>query len=254
MKELVSVEPLADGVYGVRMDDARTHNALTQAMVRDISGAFAQAAAMQQCRVVILRGRSDVFCSGAARELLHGLAEESIAPTEILLPRVLLDFPLPVIAELEGSAVGGGFAFGLAADMVVMADESRYQFNFLDLGFSPGMGTTRLLEHVLSPALAHELLYSAEARRGTAFASVPGIHAVVPRAQVHARALDLALRIADKPRRALSALKRALSLPRLRAFEEARTLESLMHELTFPDARDRIDQNFGNLTQKETRP
>ncbi len=68
----------------------------------------------------------------------------------------------------------------------------------------------------------------------------------MPRAEVEARARDLATRIAEKPRGALEALKRTLSLPRRQALEQALTLESLMHQVTLggPGAADTIRATY----------
>ena len=52
----------------------------------------------------------------------------------------------------EPIKIGGGFALGLCADVILLARESRYGCTFMNLGFTPGMGTTSLLEHVLSTA------------------------------------------------------------------------------------------------------
>src|SRR5581483_7175690 len=105
------------------------------------------------------------------------------------LPKYLLDFPLPVIAAMEGHAVGGGFALGLCADIVVVATESRYGATFMNMGFTPGMGTTRLLEHVLSPAMAAEMLFTGEHKKGSFF---EGRCAVLPRAELLAHAMSIA--------------------------------------------------------------
>ena len=135
----------------------------------------------------MLTGEGDTFSCGAPRELLLRLAAGEVRPTDILLPRLLLDCPVPVVAAMAGHATGGGFALGLAADIVLIGDDSRYGFTFMNLGFTPGMGTTRLCEHVLSPAVAHELLYTGELRRGSAFAG-SGINHVLPRHEVEAAA------------------------------------------------------------------
>src|SRR5581483_820736 len=117
---------------------------------------------------------------------------------------------------------------------------------FMNLGFTPGMGLTRLLEHVLSPALAHELLYTGECRKGSEFAGVSGFNAILPRAQMNERALETAWRIAEKPRQALEILKRVLSLRRRQLFEETLTHESLMHTISFgqPGVRRRIEDEY----------
>lgn len=234
-----------DGVTEVRLDDPATGNALSEAMVAAIGSAVTAAAAATDCHVVLLTGTGDTFSSGAPAALLAQLAQGERHPSDIRLPRVLLDCPVPVIAAMAGHAVGGGFALGLAADLVCLARESRYGFTFMNMGFTPGMGTTTLASHVLTPAVAHELLYSGELRRGDAFSGT-GVNVVAARADVVPRARDLARRIAEKPRPALEALKRTLSLPRRQAFEQALTLESLMHQVTLgaPGAADTIRATY----------
>ncbi len=221
-----------DGVATVTMASAATANALSHELVDALAAAFAALGRDREVRAIVLAGLPEVFSSGASREVIDDLVSGRREGGELLLPRVLLECPVPCVAAMAGYAIGGGFALGIAADIIVLGDESRYCLNFLDLGFTPGMGTTRLLEHVLSPAVAHELMFTGEARRGRDLART-GVNHVVPRAEVAARAHDLAARIADKPRAALIALKRTLSIPRRQAFELARTHETLMHAAAF---------------------
>jgi polyketide biosynthesis enoyl-CoA hydratase PksI len=162
--------------------------------------------------------------------MLESLGDGRMRPTELGLARRILELDVPVIAACAGAAIGGGLVLATACDLVVLARERRYGFNFMDLGITPGMGVTALAEHVLGSARAHELLYSGEFRLGAQLISSPGVATVAPSFEVEIRALDLALRIAGKPRRNLSMLKRVLTLPRRRSLEEALTLESLMHE------------------------
>ena len=220
------------GVACIALADPGSSNALGDEMVGALNAAFADVDRQEDVKAVVLAADGDAFSSGAPRDLLVRLARGEVRPTDIHLPRLLLGCPVPVIAAMAGHATGGGFALGLAADIVLMADESRYGFPFMDLGFTPGMGSTVLCEHVLSPAIAHELMYSGELRRGRAFART-GVNHVLPRVEVLPRAIDLAERIAAKPRTAVEALKRTLSMPRRRAFELSFTTESLMHQLTF---------------------
>lgn len=244
-RPLVRTHVGADGVATVTLADPATGNALGEPMVAAVSDALAAAGRDARTRVVLLEGQGDTFSSGAPRELLLKLVKGEGHPADITLPRSLLACPVPVIAVLEGHATGGGFALGLAADLVFLAKESRYGFTFMNLGFTPGMGTTRLCEHVLSPAIAHELLYSGELRRGAAFLGT-GVNGVLPRAEVRAAAFDRASRIAQQPRAALELLKRTLSLPRRMAFEQSLTLESLMHQVTLgaADAARRIEDEY----------
>jgi polyketide biosynthesis enoyl-CoA hydratase PksI len=212
------------------MQEAASANALSPAFTAAMLDALARAGADPDARVLLLCGLPEHFSSGAPRELLSSLAGGRVRPTELGRARRLLELEVPVIAACAGAAVGGGLVLACAADLVLLASDRRYGFNFMDLGITPGMGATALAEHAFGPARAHELLYGGEFRRGSDLAAAPGISAVHPSADVEARALDLALRIAAKDRANLSLLKRTLTLPRRRRLEEALTLESLMHE------------------------
>lgn len=234
---------IADGIARLALADPRTANALGEAMVGALEDAFDAIDRSGEVRAVVLSGDGETFSCGAPRDLLLRLAAGELRPADIVLPRRLLDCAVPVVAAMAGHATGGGFALGLAADIVVIGEESRYGFTFMNLGFTPGMGATKLCEHVLSPAIAHELLYTGELRRGVRFAG-SGINHVVPRAQVEPLALDIAARIADKPRGSIAALKRTLSLPRRQAFEQSITHESFMHQITFAPAACRIERDY----------
>jgi polyketide biosynthesis enoyl-CoA hydratase PksI len=241
---LLRVTRVGDGVACGQMDDAECKNALGHQMVDDLTRVFEELGRDEDLRAIVLTGLPEVFSSGASYELLDDLASGRRAPAEVLLPRVLLECPLPCLAAMSGYGLGGGFALGIAADIVLIARESRYSLNFLDLGFTPGMGATVLLEHVLSPAIAHELMFSGECRLGRDFDGRSGINYVLNRDDVLPKALDLAERIAEKPRYAVMALKQVLSAPRREAFEAARAHETLMHTMCFaqPGMKERFQQ------------
>jgi polyketide biosynthesis enoyl-CoA hydratase PksI len=243
---LLSIAVSERGVACLRMEDAGRRNALSHDMVDALGEAFQALGRDPRVRAIVLSGMPDMFSSGAGSDVLRDLAAGRRDCDEVLLPRALLDCPLPCVAAMAGPAIGGGFALGIAADIVFLGRESRYCLNFLNIGFTPGMGTTRLLEHVLSAAVAHELLYSGEARLGRDFEGRSGINHVLPRAEVLPRALDLAERIAEKPRAALVALKNTLSMRRRQAFEAARAQEALMHAVSFaqPEVRQAIEETF----------
>jgi polyketide biosynthesis enoyl-CoA hydratase PksI len=103
----------------------------------------------------------------------------------------------------------------------------------MNMGFTPGMGTTRLLQLAVGEYVASEMMYGGQFFKGAHFESSAGVNYVLPRDQVFPKALELAQRIAEKPRMALTLLKRALLQPRRQALEEALTEESRMHRLCF---------------------
>lgn len=235
-----------DGILQIEMRDAEGKNALSRGFVDQLVAALEIAHTKRDVRVTVLGGLDEIFCSGAPRELLLELVDGALLPADIALTRSALAVPVPLVTVMKGHATGGGLALGLCGDMVLMAEDSRYGCTFMNMGFTPGMGSTFLLEHVMSPALAHELLYTGELRRGSEFRGCAGVNAILPKNELDARARDLATRIAEKPRPALEKLKRSLSLGRRQAFERGLTLESLMHESSFSDpaVRRRIEDDF----------
>jgi polyketide biosynthesis enoyl-CoA hydratase PksI len=233
MSGLVEFRLDPDGIGVLTLDDEAGRNALSEPLIDALLERLGEALEDERVKVLVLAGGNQVFCAGATRELLLRLAAGEVAPTDIVLSKAILDMPVPVVAAMAGHAVGGGLALGLCADIVVLANESRYGASFMNMGFTPGMGMTVLLGHVMSEAMAHELLYTGEPKRGRELAGGTGINYVVPRDQVLPKAMDLAARIAEKPRPALVALKQALARPRREAFERSRVIEAQMHELTF---------------------
>jgi polyketide biosynthesis enoyl-CoA hydratase PksI len=233
MSSTIQLERRTDGVAVLAMRSERTKNAMTPRFVTELLSALRQAALAPGSKVIVLTGLPEVFSSGASPELLRAFSRGELAPTEISLPRALLDLPIPLVAAMEGHAIGGGLALGLCADISVIARESRYGATFMDFGFTPGMGTTQLLFHVVAPAIAFEMLLTGEPKKGSSFIGCSGFTAILPRAEVLPHALSIAERIADKPRLSLEVLKRTLAMKRRLAFEETYTTETLMHHATF---------------------
>jgi polyketide biosynthesis enoyl-CoA hydratase PksI len=243
---IVSVTVDENGIATVLMQDVANQNAFSERFVEELKDCLDHAADDLTVKVVVLKGLPDVFAAGATRDMLVRFAKGEIPPTDIVLTKSFLDIPVPTIAAMEGHATGGGLALGFAADIILCAKESRYGASFMNMGFTPGMGITALLEHALSPAVAHELLYTGEFRKGSALGDRGSINHVLPKASVVSKAYDIAGQIADKPRRSLELLKRTLSIGRRKQFEESRTLEALMHTITFSqsDLIGRIERDY----------
>lgn len=234
------------GIGIVLMQDPVGKNALSEPFVEALCTCFDQIRDDPGLKVCLLRGLPDVFCSGAPLSLLVSLAEGQVLPTDIVLSEQLLDLPVPMIAAMEGHAVGGGLALGLCCDMVLVSRESRYGCSFMNMGFTPGMGITGLLEEALGPYLAREMMLSGEFVKGSRLQGRGNLNDVLPRAEVWPRAMSLARRLSEKPRFALELLKRNLSIDRRRRFQTAKTLEAQMHQVCFahPETLDMIKKSY----------
>ena len=254
MSDRVALTLIEDGIAVVALQDEENQNTFHPAFIDELLARLEELAADDAARVCILRGLPNIFCAGAHKELLLELARGKRNAADIVLPKVVLELPIPVVAALEGHAVGGGLALGLCCDILLMARESRYGCSFMNMGFTPGMGITRLLQLAVGEYVANEMMYGGQFFKGAHFESSAGINYILPRDQVFPRALDLARRIAEKPRLALTLLKRTLSLPRRQAFEETLPVESQMAQLCFdqPETARLIRENYTPAAPKNT--
>ena len=230
------------------MEDRAGSNTFTLALVTSLFERFAEIAADPEVKVVVIHGYDSVFCAGGTLGELLEIADGTRSFDDKGFYRLLLDCPVPVIAAMQGHAMGGGFVFGLYADIVLLARESLYGTNFMKYGFTPGMGATLVVPHKLGPALAAEMLFTARAYHGGRLAERGVPFPVLPRAEVVEHALALAMDLADKPRLALTLLKDRLAAELRARLPETVAEERRMHEVTMaqPEIRARITTRFGN--------
>lgn len=243
---LVELKYDPSGIVTMHMQDTAGRNGLTPAFVEALMECLNEVKLNEEIKVMVMTGLPDVFCSGADLDTLVRLCKKELKPVDIVLSKMLLDIPVPVIAAMEGHAIGGGLALGCCADMAILAEESRYGCSFMNMGFSPGMGITKLLEHYMSPAVSQEMQYTGKFYQGKNFIGKTNFNYILPKAEVLDKANELAEAMAEKPRQALSVLKRYQSMHRRRMFEETFTIETMMHELTFnqEEILKIIEQNY----------
>lgn len=241
---LADVEP---GIYALHLQDVDNQNIFRDEFLDALMATLAEAAALPDLKVLIMRGLSDVFAGGADRENLLALADGKVHVKDLIVPERLLEFPMPIIGAAEGHAIGGGLVLLLCCDMAVIAEQSRYGANFMNMGFTPGMGCTTLLPMLCGPFVASEMMLTGKRFKGRELVGRTSINRIVPKADVFETALDIARQIAEKDRGALEYLKAALALPKRHALLEARNREDLMHRLTFgaPGMRQRILDAYG---------
>jgi len=244
---VVDVREADPGVVQITMRDEEHRNTFSPQLVHGLIDAFAAVGTDPSYRAVVLTGYGPYFCTGGTREGLAMLHEGRGRFTDTGLYSLALDCEIPVVSAMQGHGVGGGFVFGLFADVVLLSRESIYTTNFMKYGFTPGMGATCVLPAKLGPDLAQEMLLSARSFRGDELARRGVGLTVLPRAQVLPRARELAREIADKPRTALVALKEHLVRGLRRELPEVIEREVVMHGVTFhtPEVGERIERRFG---------
>lgn len=200
MSELVLVA-VSDGVATVSFNRPEKLNAMGAGSDAALNGALRQIAERDDVRAVVLTGEGRSFNVGLDLDSDFGgdVAEtyarmRSSTETVILMRRM----PQPIIAAVNGNAVGGGFALSLACDMRIAGHDTRFIAPFANLGMSAGdLGMTWVLPRIIGPGKAAHAFYTAEpigAERALQIGLADEI-ADDPRA----RAQEIAAQIATKP-------------------------------------------------------
>jgi enoyl-CoA hydratase/carnithine racemase len=206
--------------------------------VEGFSRALSAVSADDAVRVVILEGGERYFSAGASLEALtKGGGSDPFPSYTSRAVRALLASPLPVVAAAAGHAIGGGLLVALWSEIAFLAEESLYGANFMQLGFTPGMGATHAIPGAFGEPLGRELLFSGRLLTGREIreARCPLSHAVLPRAQVTQRALSMAREIAGAPRESIVLLKQQLAARRREAFERVVHAENSAQARVFAD-------------------
>lgn len=158
-----------DGVAVLTLDDPERRNAMTETMGDDLTARCAELAEDERVRAVVLTGAPPAFSAGGDLDMLEDLGrrarEEGFDATDHMRAfyrrfLAVRDLPQPVIAAINGHAVGAGLCVALACDLRIVAAEAKVGLNFARLGLHPGMGGSWLLPRTLGDQQAKLWLYT----------------------------------------------------------------------------------------------
>lgn len=199
----------------VEIRNGDRHNALSRQVVAELQEAAQRLAVDQQVRAVIIHGGdARSFCAGADLKERQGLTEAQVFATVRQLRETVNLFaqlPVPTIAAVHGSALGGGFELALACDIRVLAEGAQLGLTEVSWGIIPGAGGCVRLPALVGPALARELIFTARRISAEEALALGLANKVVPRAELLPTALALAEQIAANAPLAVRAAKRALN-------------------------------------------
>ena len=256
-EEAVHWRLVRPGVALVTMEDREHKNTFSQSLLSGLGRVFGEVQADERCRVVVLTGYDGYFASGGTKEGLLAIQEGRVRFTDSDVYTLALDCPLPVVAAMQGHAVGAGWAMGMFCDFAVLGSQSYYTSNYMKYGFTPGAGATLVFPERFGAALAREILFTGRKFRGAELQARGVPFPVVPRNEVLPTALDLAGELAEAPRDALIGLKSLMAAPLRERLADTLERELRMHDLTFvdqPEVRSRIDALFDGVSTPRTQP
>lgn len=237
---------IQDGIATLTLNNPELHNPISdRAMVDALVTALSHADADPAVRVVILTGAGKSFSSGGNLKTMLPDSEGSLAHAQPALtpgnyrngiqriPLLFEQLQKPVIAAVNGAAMGAGCDLACMCDIRIAARSARFAENFVKLGLIPGDGGAWLLQRVVGYSKAAEMSLTGDALDAEQALACGLVSRVVPDSQLLSEARSLAGRIAANPPQAVQQAKRLLMQGRQGALapllETAAAVQALMH-------------------------
>lgn len=223
------------------------NNFFSAAMITELAEAFEALDEELQCRVIVLAAEGKHFCAGA--DFSSGGAADSTRDLYRAAVR-LFRTRKPIVAAIQGAAIGGGLGVAMAADFRIAAPEARFSANFARLGFHHGFGLSVTLPAAVGGQHAAELLYTGRRITGDDAAAIGLVDQVVPLDQLQATAHAFAAEIAGSAPLAVQSIRATL-----RGDLADRVAAATDHELVEQERlRRTADFREGTRAMSERRP
>src|SRR5262245_26082106 len=224
-----------NGVVTLTLNRPERKNAMNATMFNELLDAFREIDAAPDDRVLVITGAGDAFCSGAdlsdrGKDTRHALQRlHWVADIALALHRI----PKPVIAKVNGVAVGAGMNLALGCDLIVASEHARFSEIFARRGLTIDFGGSWLLPRLVGMHRAKELALLADIISAKEAAEMGMVNRVVPADQLDAFVADWANRLAAGPPLALGMTKRLLSNSFSMTMDEALEAEGMAQSVNF---------------------
>jgi enoyl-CoA hydratase/carnithine racemase len=234
------------GVATLRLNRPEKKNAITHAMYAALADALIEADRDEAVRALLLCGAGGNFTAGNdLADFANRPPAFADAPSARFL-RAIAQFKKPLVAAVDGNAVGVGVTMLLHCDLIYASDRAKLRLPFVDLGLVPEAGSSLLLPRLVGHQRAAELLLLCDSLDAARAHELGLVNAVLPAAELEAHAQQICARLA---RKAPSALCHTKAL--LRETQHATVLERIEQEgaifgaqLRTPEAREAFTAFF----------
>ncbi|CAM3275435.1 MupK [Xenorhabdus nematophila ATCC 19061] len=230
----------------VHLRDEVGKNQFTPEFCQQLRDVFTRIESEQELRAVVVQGLTHLFSAGGTQEELLRFTTGQRLFTENDFFLSFHRCSVPVIAAMQGHAIGGGLILGLYADIPILSERSVYTANFMRYGFTPGMGATALLLTRFGEALGREMLFTAAKMRGRELKERGCPLSVVAHDEVLSLALGKAESLIEMPVRSLKLLKSHFTQRYQEDIDKAIQSEAKMHQESFvlPEVRRLIESSY----------
>lgn len=207
---LVTIE---NNVLRLTLNRPDKKNAITREMYRTLAEALTRAETDPEVRAILLNATGDAFTAGNDLADFNAVADGTLAREEMtshLFLHALARADKPIVAAVQGLAVGIGVTMLLHCDLVYVADNAKLTTPFVGLGLVPEAASSQLLQARIGYARAYAMLALGEALDGNSAASIGLVNAALPVTELQQRAETAAQQLAARPIGALRATKQLM--------------------------------------------
>lgn len=202
-------------VVTVTLDRPSALNAINTAMGRELLNCFESLFWDKDTRVVILTGTGEkAFCVGGDLKERQGMTDDDWRDQHVIFEQAalrLLHCPQPVIAAVEGFAMGGGCELAVLSDFIVASETAVFAVPEVTRGIFPGIGGTQMLPRIVGGPFAKEMVYTGRRVPAEEAKAVGLINHLVPAGQAAAKAREIAETIANNGPIAVRQAKKAVA-------------------------------------------
>ena len=235
-----------DKIATITLSRPGKRNALTQHMFTRLNEVVGEVENNRDLRVLVIRGeRGSVFCAG---DDLAELVAMDVVQVRDFLIRAQSTFIrleallIPVVAAVEGHALGGGLELALACDLILSSSDAVVALPETNLGIIPGLGGTIRLPRRVGLGRAKEIIYSGRMVPAVEAADIGLIDAVYPPDEFEEKVMKFALLLASKSPTALALAKSTINRGMDASLETGLALEreAFAYCFALPDAKEGI--------------
>jgi enoyl-CoA hydratase/carnithine racemase len=211
---------IVDHVATILIDRPQACNALDANLVAELKLTFSDVHQEKRVESVVITGKGEHFCSGVDLKAFAEVSQREPLEAQLRwfeiwrelteLCETILRFPKPVVAAIDGPAIGAGLALALASDLIILSDSATLSANAAHRGLIGGL-TAPLLSFRFGAALAARMLLTGSAIDAQEAYRLGMCCEVVPSSQIWVTANDWAKRCATAPHESLQATKRILN-------------------------------------------
>ena len=180
-------------------------------LIQQIADAYESLDEEDECRVILLKSEGKNFCAGANFGQDEDMLDKSVPYKKLYAQAVrLFRTRKPVIAVVQGAAIGGGLGLALSADFRVACNEARFAANFAKIGFNQGFGSSITLPRVVGVQKAMDMLFTARRVTGEEAFKIGRADKFCSKEKITEEAEQLAMEIASSAPMAVESIRSTL--------------------------------------------